>query len=78
MSQKILSYAFWSVFALLVFSTFAAQYYAFSFPVQTYFYFGWLSWWQMYSVIFYALGALIYYLNYRYWRPKKPSTQGGA
>lgn len=75
---KILSYVFWLVFALLAISTFAAQLYAYSYPVQTYFYFGWLSWWQMYSIIFYAVGAIIYLINYRYLKPKKPSAQGGA
>ena len=83
MSKKTstISVAFWVVVALLALSTFVAQYYAFTNPVQYWFYFGWIAWWQMYSIIWYSVAAVIYVVHLKYWRPSKPSggkESGGA
>jgi uncharacterized membrane protein len=66
---------FWVVIVSLAASTFLAQVYAFSNPVQDWFYFGWYSWWQLYITCFYSIAAVIFFLRMIYWKPKKPPEE---
>ncbi|MGC8936236.1 MAG: hypothetical protein ACP5KV_02565 [Candidatus Methanomethylicaceae archaeon] len=80
MSGK-LRFLFWIVVAGLAASTFWAQYYAFTNPVEHWFYFGWIAWWQMYSIVWYSIATVLYLIYLKYWKPKSPVTgkpAGGA
>jgi hypothetical protein len=61
---------FWVWVAIWVLWLFVAQWYAFAYPVEKQVYFGFLSWWQLNSLIWYWVGAVVLavYLN-KFWKP---------
>jgi len=61
---------FWVWVAAWVLWLFVAQWYAFTYPVEKEVYFGVFSWWQLNSIIWYWVGAVVLavYLN-KFWKP---------
>ncbi len=63
---------FWIFVAIWSIWHFVSQWYAFTHPVEKQVYFGWLSWWQVNSLVWYFTAAIVFavYLN-KFWKPVK-------